>query len=337
MSEETTRYSKTISQIETSYTLAFLLRVALKNDIFNILSGKELSGKKIAQETETKFEGIQIVLNALVANELLKKRNNKFSNSETSEEFLVKKNPSYLGDYIEFTTSLSPYYLDLHNIIKKGHASVKVFDDFLGANKQLTNDYFNAMHRSAIQSGNILATDLKELSSANKIYDVGGGTAAYPIIFCTKYPNINNVIVSDLSYVIENITKKYIKEAGLEDRIKTVAKDYRKDNFDKENDIILMCAIIHQEQPDTVKELFSRAFKSLKHDGVLVVSTFFIAEDGTSPLFSAMFGVEILATMPTGHLWFLKDVLKLLKEIGFKTFEILNPPGPSEFIIASKK
>jgi SAM-dependent methyltransferase len=325
-----------IRSMARGFKESLMLKTAVEYEVFTLVKSSPKTASEIADEVGVDERGMELLLNALVTNELLEKRDGQFHNTEVSSSFLVKGEKGYQGDYVEYTTSLVPFYMNLTENVERGKAPKDALEQILGKDEKLTEKFFGAMHSNAVPGAKFLSDNLEKLEEAEKIYDVGGGTGAYPIIFCRNHPNIDEAVVTDLPYVINNITPQYVEDSGLGDRIRTKVENYKEESFEDGNDVILQNAIIHQHSPDVARDLFKKAHDALNEDGELVVSTFFAEEEGTQPRFSAMFGLEVLALMPEGHLWNLDETQNLLKEVGFSGLEVLSPPGPPKFIVAKK-
>ena len=66
------------------------------------------------------------------------------------------------------------------------------------------------------------------------------------------------------------------------------------------------------------RALFAKAHTSLNKGGRVIVKDFFISEDGTEPLFSALFAVNMLLGTEKGTCYARTQVEKWLRTSGFR-------------------
>ena len=69
-----------------------------------------------------------------------------------------------------------------------------------------------------------------------ELLDIGSGPASYPIAFCERFPNLHAKIF-DLPGTLA-ITERYVREAGMTERIRLIAGDYRKDPIPGDYNVI---------------------------------------------------------------------------------------------------
>ncbi|RLD78293.1 MAG: hypothetical protein DRJ10_10600, partial [Bacteroidetes bacterium] len=74
-----------------------LILTAFELEIFTFLSNSEKSAKEIAISLNLNTDAVEQLMNVLCAFELLEKKNGKFSNLPTAENFLVKGKPDFLS------------------------------------------------------------------------------------------------------------------------------------------------------------------------------------------------------------------------------------------------
>ena len=76
------------------------LHAAVKLDIFTAIGDQEFASEEIAAKLEVTNKGMERLLNALTAMELLSKKGDKFSNSHAGRNFLSKDSSQYIGHII---------------------------------------------------------------------------------------------------------------------------------------------------------------------------------------------------------------------------------------------
>ncbi len=86
-----------LSRILYGAVPAKLLLTAIELKVFSFLT-EPMSAEALAQAIGTHLQSTQSFLDGLAANELLDKRNGRYSNTPVVDTFLVEGSPTYLGD-----------------------------------------------------------------------------------------------------------------------------------------------------------------------------------------------------------------------------------------------
>lgn len=178
--------------------------------------------------------------------------------------------------------------------------------------------FIAAMHGRAVHAAPELVSKL-DLSGVSRVLDIGGGSGAFSMAFARAGESIR-ATVFDLPNVV-SLTKKYIEKEGLSHRIDTVAGDYNKDELPQGYDLIFLSAIIHSNSPKQNQALFSKISNSLNIGGKIVVSDFIMDEDRTSPVFSAIFALNMLVNTPSGDTFTESEVKSWMKAAGISFVE----------------
>ena len=78
-------------------------------------------------------------------------------------------------------------------------------------------------------------------NNVTELLDVGSGPATYPVALCKRFPALRAAIL-DLTGTLR-FTHRYVREAGMEDRIRLLRGDYRKDTIPGTYDIVFLSNI----------------------------------------------------------------------------------------------
>lgn len=316
-----------IRRMALGYRLSAILAVACKYGVFESLVAEPLSASDLADRLKVSSEGIELLLNALVMVGLLDKVEGHYRNNEIGSRFLVPGKDDYQGGYIAFAFDRIQMWLRMEEYIRIGHSSSDLFEDMLGGNALKTEHFMAGMHANAIPTARFLISKV-DFGLCRRILDVGGGTGIYSIELAKKYIDLYSDII-DLENVLP-ITKRYVKQADVENRVQMIVGDYATaESYGENYDAILMMAIIHQERPDTVINMFRYAYNALRKGGFVIASTFFLDEERTGPSFSVMFSLDLFLGTRRGRAYTLKEVYSFLKDAGFRTMEHMPiSPGP---------
>lgn len=323
-----------IRQTANAYKNSITLALGVKFNVFTIINEGKNAVADIAAEVEASRKGIESLLNGLVSLGFLKKENNLYLNTEESEAFLVKGKPAYQGGYVQHTSNILKDWLNLEYSIREGHPPKESVGGIQGVDKEKTRSFIAAMDANAVPNAKFIAENL-DLNSCKNVLDMGGGSGAYSIAIAKKYPNIRATVV-DLEPITE-ITKEYIAKAGVASQVTVRPGDYKANNWVSNYDAVFLFAVIHQENPEVTLNIFRNAHESLTDGGKLILSTFILDEDRTSPSFSVTFAMEMLVMVEDGHGYTYCEIGDLLFSAGFPKYEkIEGSSSPATFIVAYK-
>ena len=77
-----------------------VLHAAVKLDVFTAIGDAHLTGAEISQKLSGSQKGVERLLNALTAMDLLVKTTGKYANSPSGKTFLAKDSAQYIGHII---------------------------------------------------------------------------------------------------------------------------------------------------------------------------------------------------------------------------------------------
>ncbi|MBX7174583.1 MAG: methyltransferase [Pyrinomonadaceae bacterium] len=271
----------------TAYQQSRVLFTLIELKIPKLLSNRALTSKEIAQKKKIEPIAMERFLSAAVSIGLLKKIDNSFSNSEITQEFLVKGKEFYLGGQIERQRKRS---FSVWNNLTKHLKNWKY-----GGEKSLpqTDDQgYEAMaeqHKLALLQGFALAKAFN-FSKYKRILDLGGGTGATSIALCKTYPHLES-IVYDLP---ENtmIAQKFIEENELSKRIKVFNGDFKKDALPENFDAVLLANFMSVADAEENQKLLTKLYQKLPKGGVCILSGWIIDNSGLAPKISVLFCLE---------------------------------------------
>jgi len=261
-----------------------------------------------------------LLLNALVAMQLLKKDGDSYGNSTVSAIHLVRNSAQYVGHLLLLHDAEWDNWGKLEQTIRTGQRLVDrhVFE----TDPDLGSNVLAVLHRIGQQSGPDLAKRL-QLSGPVRFLDLGGGAGTNAIAFCQAYPELT-ATVFDLPATLQ-LTERMVKEAGLESRITLRPGDFNKDGLGGPYDVVLMSDILHYQDLSTNAGLVKWVWDHLAPGGRLVIKDRFLNETGTSPAWTTAFAVHILVNTERGGCYKTADAVQWMGEAGFQAVTELEP------------
>lgn len=325
-----------LSRLASGHVEARIIQAAVSLGLFEALKDGKGDALAIAASIQAEPRATALLLNALVALGLLTKEKDLFSLSEISATYLLTSSPKFLGAMILFDSSLWECWRDLEKAVRSGQP-VRVPDMYQG-DPQATELFIGAMHSLVRARGDaeILAQKL-ELSGVRDLLDIGSGPGTYPIDLCRRLPGLRATIF-DLPGTLK-ITERFVQEAGLAERIRLVAGDYRRDPIPGTYQMVFLSNIIHGEGRDENSRLMRKLYGCLDKGGRIVIKDHILDDSLAHPAVGAIFSVLMLLTTEHGRCYSFNEVKEWLEDAGFKQVTQLPLPHPlaSSLVIGEKE
>ena len=324
-----------LSRLASAHVEARILQVAASLGIFDLLEERGLDAPALTAVLKTDTRATELLLNALVAMELLHKDDALYSLAPVARTYLLRSSGAYFGDMVLFESALWSCWSELENSIRSGKPARPA--DMYQQDPADTERFIRAMHSLVAARGDaeVVAHTL-DLKNASSLLDLGSGPGTYPIALCQRYPQLR-VTIFDLPGTL-SITARYVREANLEHRISLVAGDYRADPIPPEQQIIFMSNIIHSESGAENQRLISKLYHSLDKSGKIVIKDHILQDDRARPAVGALFSMLMLLTTSAGRCYSFNEVKAWLAQAGFAEISevFLPPPLTSSLVIGQK-
>ena len=276
-----------LMQLTTGFWASKTLAAAHELDLFSALSGTPgTTADELAQTLAIEERPAEMLLTACAALGLLDKVDGRYVNSPLAEEFLVRGKPDYFGGWVQMLDQrLYPGWGKLTEAIRTNRPTTwdpdrqsSLFD---GEDPQLLTVFWEAMHSLSTFTARALGQAI-DLSDARRLLDIGGGSAAYDIELCLRYPDLT-ATVYELPMVADIAAGK-INDAGLANRIDTVTGDFFADpRLPDGYDTILLSMIMHDWAPDRCRTILKKCWAALPNGGQVIIAELLVNNERTGP------------------------------------------------------
>jgi len=303
--------------------------------LFDKLAGLgEADARTMAKACGLDPRGARLLLDACVALELLAKDEDRYRNSPATAAFLVSGSPADLSGAIRYNRDVYGAWGKLAELARTGRP-VEPPELHLGKDPERTRTFVLAMHGRAMGIGQAVIPHL-DLAGRKSVLDVGGGPGTYSILIARAFPEVTCTVL-DLREVVR-IAQEIISQAGLGDKVRTLAGDYHNLLFPADQDAVIFFGVLHQENPDSIRDLLRRAHQALVPGGVVYILDMMTDASHTRPKFSALFALNMALTTPHGWVFSEDELRAWLEEAGFSGFNCrpLPPPMPHWLALAKK-
>ena len=321
--------------LASGHVEARLTQTAVELRIFDALENAALTSEEAAARLALEPKAAELLLNALAAVELLHKNAALFSLADTARQYLLRSSPYYVGDMIRFESSLWNCWEKLPEAIRSGKAvrPANMYQDDVNE----TETFISAMDSLVKARGDsdVVASAL-DWSHVGEFLDVGSGPATYPIALCKKFPNLHATIF-DLPVTL-SITRHFIRAAGMEDRIRLIAGDYRKDAIPGDYQVIFLSNVIHGEDYAKNEALIGKLAKNLEPAGRIVIKDHILDDSRAKPAVGAIFSLLMLLTTAGGRCYSFNEIRTWMEAAGLSEVEQINLSSPltSSLVIGTK-
>lgn len=296
--------AKKLREMWGGFRTSRVLITANNYRVFDVLTIPR-TANVVSQKLNIDLRAAEILLDALTSLGLLRKSGNEYKNLPISNRFLVKDSPYYQGDIIRHADYLWKNWSDLDEVIRTGKPVQRARD---------YETFILGMHNLASQKVKEVfkSIDFKGVSTA---LDLGGGPGTYSLEMARKGVRVT---LFDYPEAI-TIAKKLLEEKIM--GINFMNGDFMTDDIGKDYDLILVSQILHSYSEKDNLLILRKCKKALNNRGRVVIHEFYISEDRTHPLWSALFSVNMLVNTKEGRSYSIKEIRKWLSKTGFKNIK----------------
>jgi hypothetical protein len=323
-------------KLASGHAEARIVQAAVELEIFEAIASHALPAASVADSLDLEPRATELMLNALTALGLLRKRKDRFSLTDVSARYLKRGAPGYLGGMIRFEASLWHCWASLTDAIRSGRP-VRPANMY----QEIPNEtaiFIDAMDTLVKARGDAeIMAGAFDWDNARELLDVGSGPATYPIALCQRFSNLRATIF-DLPATIA-LTECYVRDAGLSSRIRLISGDYRVDEIPGSYDVIFLSNIIHGESFEVNQRLMVNLSSLLQSGGSVIVKDHILDSTRANPPVGALFSLLMLLTTEAGRCYAFDEVKAWMSAADLMDIRQIDLPAPlnSSLIIASKE
>ncbi len=219
---------------------------------------------------------------------LVGREGGRLRNADDVERFLVEGKPGFAGAWMQFTRPEVGRWFDLTKFLRAKRTPTR-----LGMYGELTVDRAREYHRATASigfgAGRRFVRQV-DLSARRKLLDLGGGSGAYSISAVKAFPELRAVVL-DLPPVVE-VTKEFIAEHGVGDRVETLAADFTRDAFPDDVDAVVMASNLQIYDEPMIRGVVRKAYDALLPGGEMHLVGEMLDDDRSGPLDAALWGLQ---------------------------------------------
>jgi|ERR1039458_5033896 precorrin-6B methylase 2 len=321
-----------ILDLARSFQPACVLAAAADLDLFDAFGTAHLTADAIARHLQCNKRGITILLDALVALQMLNKHSTRYSVPASITKILTHDGSDNVLAMAQHQANCSRRWDQLAKVIKTGKPAQCV--PSIRGERGDTASFIGAMHAINARVAAKVVQDIQPLPF-NRLLDVGGASGTWTIAFLHANPS-GSATIFDLPPVI-SLAKRRLKEAGLRQRVNLVKGNFYTDPLPKGCDLAWVSAIVHQNSRHQNRLLFRKVYRALDNGGRIVIRDILMEESRTAPISGALFAVNMLVGTKGGGTFTFEELRDDLRAAGFVGAKVVRQDEGMNVVIVAKK
>jgi ubiquinone/menaquinone biosynthesis C-methylase UbiE len=326
-----------IMQMAWGYVPPLVLEAAIRHHVFDVLDSGPKDIWEVQKATGASARGLTAIMDALVGlNFLSKDEQNRFALTPESSTFLVTTKPTFFGGMIKHCSEqLIPRWLNLNEVVATGKPVTPVNEEKSGG--EFFHEFVLDIFPMSYGAAQALAAHMNYGSSGDpvRILDLAAGSGVWGIAQAQSSPRVH-VTAVDWPEVID-VTKKTAAKFGLSDRFSFIEGDLLDVSFGSGHNVATLGHILHSEGETRSRKLLAKTFAALASGGTIAVQEFLVNKERTGPVNGLFFAVNMIVNTQEGNTWSFEEIGAWLEEAGFTNPRLLDAPGPSPLILATKR
>jgi hypothetical protein len=278
-------------------------------------------------------------LDTLVALGFLERTGDAYSNTPSTDLFLDKHKPSYVGGILEMANRrLFHHWGHLTTALRTGlpqnEASRGEPDIFsaLYADPERLKVFLRGM-TGVSRGANLGIASKFPWSKYKTVVDIGPAQGDLLTQVLLKNPHLVGVGF-DLPEVAP-VFEEYIDANGLADRVKFVGGSFFDQPLPKA-DVVMMGHILHDWDLEQKRMLVRKAYEALPEGGAFIAYDAIVDDDRRKNAFGLMMSLNMLIETPGGFDYTGAEGIGWMKEAGFREAHVEHLVGPDSMVVAIK-
>lgn len=306
-----------LQNIAQAYGQSAALMAAVEVGLFTAISRGAGTYAEVAAAVDIHPTNAERLMVMLCATGLLEKTAGRHSNAPDVERFLVEGSPGYMGPWITFTKPLWNEWGRLAEHIRTNDLKVMgSIDSFTVADARR---YHAATYSIGMGAGRRFVRQV-DLAARTRIMDIGGGSGAYCIAAAKAHPAIHAVVL-DLPVVCE-VTREFIAENGVSDRVAAQPCNFTRDPFPTDCDVAIMASNLPMYSREMIATVVKKAHDALLPGGEMHLIGETTNDERTGPWGPAYWGLGQAVSDSLGLAHSEADVIGYFRAAGFENVSV---------------
>lgn len=322
---------QTLMEMVWSFAPARALSAGAQLDVFSHIAAGHKSAAEIARAAGASERGMRMLLDMLVAFQILTKSGDRYELTPLAAQYLVRESPDYVGAMMEIDAVWESWGR-LVEVIRTGRPVRRI------EQKEKAEQFFpilvRTLHIMNREPARRAAAVLGAGSARRgmRVVDVGCGSGVWSIAIA-EADREARVTAQDFPAMLE-VTRRYLERHGLLDRYDFLPGDLKEVDFGENRyDLALLGNIVHSEGERSSRALFRRLYRALRPGGRIAIIDMIPNDERTGPPFPIIFAVNMLVNTEEGGTFTLSEYTEWLAGAGYARVETADIGLHSPLII----
>ncbi|HEB90335.1 MAG TPA: hypothetical protein ENI85_12260 [Deltaproteobacteria bacterium] len=304
-----------LQRISKAFWESAALMSAVELGLFTAISKGSDTIEDVAETIGIEPLQAERLMTVLCAMELLEREGESFRNAPDVERFLVEGKPTWAGPWILFAKPDWKKWGRLTEALRTPRDRIRrlgMYDESFTIER--ARQYHEATYSIGMGAARRFHRQV-DLTGRKKIIDLGGGSGCYCIVAAQKYPEIEAEVL-DLAPVVA-VTREYLAENGVADRVKATACDFTTDALPRDADVAIMASNLPQYDRAIISDVVARVHDALVPGGEFHLIGEMLDADGCGPIAPALWGLAEALSHSTGLAHSVADCTGYFEAAGF--------------------
>jgi SAM-dependent methyltransferase len=321
-----------ILEMMRAFQPACVIGAAAELDIWGVLGEQPQTAQEITNALRADIRAATMLLDALVALNLLRKENSHYSVPDELRPLLTQGTSQTILPMVLHSMTILRGWSQLAWVTKSGKPSQRTAS-IRGSDADRAA-FIAAMHSVSMPWADDLVAKLGP-PKFGRLLDVGGASGTWTMAFLRAVPDAKATIF-DLPDAIEQ-AKERLEKAGFIERISLVKGDFYADELPAGADYAWVSAICHQHSRQENRALFAKVFRALSPGGRIAIRDIVMELDRTRPRDGAMFAINMLVNTETGGTFSFDEYAEDLASAGFLDPQLLVEHEGMNAVVGARK
>lgn len=299
---------------------------AVDLDLFGRLGAERLGAAAIAARLGTDVSATEVLLDALVALELLDRTAEGYANRERLG-VLWKPEARRRRLGLVHASRTWEAWSRLTETVRVGRRAGA------GTDPGADPEWVAGIRQFSAEHTEVIAAAL-DWSRVGRLIDVGGGSGVHSIGLARRHPGLHAVVFDSSPAALEDAADG-TAAAGVGARVTLREGDLLRDDLGSGYDAALLSSLICLFEEQDGEHLLRRVGASVSEHGSIVVHDLMLDGSGAAPAGAALFAVHLLVTSPHGRCHRRADVERWVRAAGFPSVRT-EPAGAATIIVGSR-
>ena len=311
---------------------------AVELGVFTTLAAGPLDAEALRQRLGLHPRSARDFFDALVALNMLDRRDDQYANTPETDVFLDRAKPSYIGGILEmFNARLYPFWGSLTEGLRTGRPQNEAktggsLFTVLYQDPARLEQFARAMTGANLGASRAIAERFP-WARYRTVLDVGTAEGGLPVQLARAHPHLTGGGF-DLP-PLEPIFDRYVAGHGLADRLRFYPGDFFVDPLPAA-DVLVMGLILHDWGLEEKRALLVKAHAALPAGGALIVYDNLIDDDRRRNAFGLLMSLNMLIETEAGADYTGAECCGWLREAGFRETRVEHLVGPTAMVVGIK-